>query len=255
MTWHDALDRHLTAAARLLAEHSPATAVVDERDGVVVTACGAAGPSFNPGWVVAPPADPDATIRWAYDTLAATGRPFCLHVPDDLSPAVAPALAGTGLVPEAMPAMAMVTPESVPAPPEWLRVERVGDPAELERHAIAMAVGFGAPNPRGALDVLVPSLLDDPATTMLNGYVDGADEPAATALCVVAEGLGGIYAVTVHEHARRRGAGAAITWAAVAAAARAGVPYVVLQASRMGEPVYSRMGFETVRGYHRYDPR
>jgi predicted acetyltransferase len=89
--------------------------------------------------------------------------------------------------------------------------------------------------------------------TLLNGYVDGAGTPAATAVCVVAEGLAGIYAVTVQEHARRRGAGTAMTWAAVAAAARAGVQRAVLQASPMGEPVYRRMGFEMVRPYHRYD--
>lgn len=253
MTELDPLDAHFVAAARLLAGHSPATAVLAERDGAIATACGAGGPSFNPGWVVTPPSDPDGATRWLYDTLAATGQPFCIHVAEDLRPAVAEPLTALGLVPAPLPGMAVAATEDVPAPPPWLRIERVTDAAMLETHAVAIGTGFGAPDPREALEIIVPSLLGDPTTTMLNGYVDGAGEPAATAVCVVAEGLAGIYAVTAHEHVRRRGVGAAMTWAAVAAAARAGVPRVVLHASPMGEPVYRRMGFETVRMYHRYD--
>ena len=42
-----------------------------------------------------------------------------------------------------------------------------------------------------------------------------------------------------------------MTWAAVAAGAGRGAAHVVLHASAMGLPVYERMGFETVRPYHR----
>lgn len=89
---------------------------------------------------------------------------------------------------------------------------------------------------------------------LLNGYAGGAETPCATALGIVAEGTVGVYAVTCHEHARRRGIGAAITLAAVAAGARAGATRAALQATGLGEPVYRRIGFETVRGYTRFVP-
>jgi GNAT superfamily N-acetyltransferase len=60
--------------------------------------------------------------------------------------------------------------------------------------------------------------------------------------------VGTIANVVVREPFRRRGFGAAITAAAAGACAEGGSRGVCLGASRMGYPLYLRMGFE-----HRYD--
>lgn len=72
---------------------------------------------------------------------------------------------------------------------------------------------------------------------------DAGMGPRSVGHTPVTAGVAGVYAITVHEAAHRRGFGTAMTWAAVAAGARAGVAAVVLQASDMGRPVYERMGF------------
>ncbi|HVF03479.1 MAG TPA: GNAT family N-acetyltransferase [Frankiaceae bacterium] len=249
----DPLDAHLVAASEDLARHSPRTALLARGDGVAVAAAGVSGQPFNVGWVVGQPHDPHAAVGWLRDVLAGTGRPYSVQVPEPFLPAVAEALAAHGLTASGpMPGMVRPATEDVPQLPPGLRIVRVADEAELVAHAVAVGTGFGAPDPRAMTDVLVPSLLADPSVAMFSGYVDGAPEPVATSVCAVAEGMAGIYAVTAHEPVRRRGIGAALTWAAVAAGARLGAPLAALQASELGEPVYRRMGFETVRTYHRF---
>lgn len=68
-------------------------------------------------------------------------------------------------------------------------------------------------------------------------------EPVATATALITGDTCGIYFVFTRKHARRQGIGAAITrHALLDSGARLGV----LGASAMGEPVYRRLGFETV---------
>lgn len=68
-------------------------------------------------------------------------------------------------------------------------------------------------------------------------------EPVATATALVSGDICGVYFVFTLPEARKQGIGAAITrHALVQSGARTGV----LGASPMGEPVYRRLGFETV---------
>lgn len=247
------LDTHLVAAMEQLGEHSPRTAVVARGPDAAVAAVGVGGPPFNMGIVLAPASDPAATVRFLLDTLATTGGGFSVQVRDALLPPVADALAAAGLTLDVvMPGMALRTTADVPPLPPGVRVERVTDEAALYAHTITMGTAFGAPDPEVTVDVLVPSLLADDRAVLFNGYVDGSDEPAATAVCAVAAGVAGIYAVGTLPAARRRGVGTAVTWAAVAAGAAAGAGVAALQATEVGEPVYRRMGFENVTRYHRY---
>ena len=256
MTWStptDALDAHLVAASSGLSRHSPRTAVVARGDGVAVAAAGAGGPAFNVGWVVGHPRDPRAAVAWLRESLAGTGQPYSVQVAEPFLADVVDALVASGFKPGvSMPGMVRPTTEDVPPLPPGLRIVRVEDETELVAHAIAVGTGFGAPDPRALTDVLVPSLLSDPEVAMFSGYLDGAADPVATSVCAVAEGVAGIYAVTTHEHVQRRGIGAALTWAALAAGARLGARVAALQASAPGEPVYRRMGFEALRTYHTF---
>jgi GNAT superfamily N-acetyltransferase len=68
-------------------------------------------------------------------------------------------------------------------------------------------------------------------------------------------GIAGVDTVTVAEAYRRRGLGAAVTAAALAAGRERGLTTGTLQAtSRAGRRVYERMGFETVGTYRMLRP-
>jgi predicted acetyltransferase len=64
-----------------------------------------------------------------------------------------------------------------------------------------------------------------------------------------AHGAAGVYVVTTAEANRHQGIGAALTAAALREGRERGLRVGTLQASAMGEPVYRRMGFETVAEY------
>lgn len=248
-------DRHLVGAISILCEHAGDAGLVSEHDHVVITAVGRGPDEFNTAWVLEAPTEPTPTLGWVHDQLAERPPAFIVQVPEQLSKGVRGALEGLGMeLSHRAPGMARATTTDVPPPPEGLRIAQVCDPAALEAHVAATAVGFGAPDPSAMQGLMPPSLLEDDRVACFNGYTDDTDVPSATAVSVVTEGVAGIYAITVHEPARRRGFGTAMTWAALAAGARAGVGAAILQASDMGRPVYERMGFAQIRVHHRYRP-
>jgi hypothetical protein len=79
------------------------------------------------------------------------------------------------------------------------------------------------------------------------GHLDG--EPASAAMAIVNNGVAGIYWVGTIEAARGRGLAWATTAAATNAGLELGAEIASLQASHMGEPLYERMGYETLYPY------
>jgi GNAT superfamily N-acetyltransferase len=74
------------------------------------------------------------------------------------------------------------------------------------------------------------------------GYVDGV--AVATSECHLSGGVAGLYSVSTLKAARRRGYGMALTLAPLLDARAEGYRTATLQASKDGEPVYARLGFE-----------
>ncbi|NMO51475.1 GNAT family N-acetyltransferase [Actinoplanes sp. TBRC 11911] len=84
----------------------------------------------------------------------------------------------------------------------------------------------------------------------LAGIVDGT----TVATCTLSLGteVAALYCIATDPAYRRRGIATALTVEAVRIAAESGRRVVTLQASSEGEPVYRRIGFETVSRYHCY---
>ncbi|MGA8745024.1 MAG: hypothetical protein WB507_04070 [Solirubrobacterales bacterium] len=74
-------------------------------------------------------------------------------------------------------------------------------------------------------------------------------EPLSIAMSIVSDGVAGIYWVGSVTTARGRGLGRTVTAAAVNAGFDLGAEIASLQASPMGESLYSAMGFEKVFNY------
>jgi ribosomal protein S18 acetylase RimI-like enzyme len=240
------LDAHFAAAIGVFAEHSP-TGRRAAYDGVLLTATGIGGAAFNAAWVTGPA--PSDALDAACDVLAGADAPYLVMVPEPYAAHCDPSLRGRGLtVAGTAPAMVRPATADLPPVPDGLRVERVRDERALDDLALTVAAAFGRAGARSP--VYVPSLLADERVALFTGY--DADGPVATAGLVTGAGQAGIYAVGVREEARGRGYGAALTRAAVAHAATTGYADVVLQATELGEPLYRRMGFATVRGYQVY---
>jgi ribosomal protein S18 acetylase RimI-like enzyme len=77
------------------------------------------------------------------------------------------------------------------------------------------------------------------------------DEPVSTATLLQSAGVGGIYWVGTREAWRGKGYAEACTRAVANAGFEAGARVIALQATRMGEPLYRRLGFRIV-GAHRW---
>jgi GNAT superfamily N-acetyltransferase len=131
--------------------------------------------------------------------------------------------------------------EEEPAP-AGLEIIRVDDRIALGHWIEVMRVGFGLPQEaRARLFELFVAVAFEPPTHTYLALLDG--RPVATSQLFTGAGVAGIYNVTSLPAARGRGIGTAITRAALLEARRQGHSLAILQASRLGYPVYRRLGF------------
>lgn len=154
-----------------------------------------------------------------------------------------------GLVPT-MPEPGMACPLdgwSPPPPPGDVSIEVVTDGAAFHEATQVMFDGFEMP-------ASVMPMFEDRYLSFCVGptamqrvflaRIDGA--PVATALGFVLDGVLGVYNVATIPAARRRGAGAAVTAAAMTDGRRRGAHTAILESSMMGRSVYERLGFRQV---------
>ncbi len=155
------------------------------------------------------------------------------------------AAAGLGFVHgESMPAMS-VTPDTLAGTslPAGYTCREV-TPDEAAAWSRAMAEGYGVPLPIAAL------LSVDRAAAHLPGpahyyAAEHKGQMVATSLVFLHDGYAGIYGVaTLPEH-RGKGLGAHLTAEPLRKAWELGYTTGLLQASEMGAPVYTRIGFKT----------
>jgi GNAT superfamily N-acetyltransferase len=128
--------------------------------------------------------------------------------------------------------------------PDNFNIIEVDDNETLKTWCNVTRTGFGIPE--GAENRLFEwfskdAELKQPVKFYL-GILDG--KPAATSIVYFGAGVAGIYFVATLPEARNMGIGFAITKKPLDAAREMGYRAGTLQASKMGEPVYKRMGFK-----------
>ena len=179
------------------------------------------------------------------------GVPWLWWVGPDSDPGVADGLLAAGAMQvEAMPVMAARTNrvDGFAGPP-GLSVEEVTGLDALGDYVAAYAPPLDVPLDQ--VDAVVDreaNRTDRPGELVrFSGRVGG--EVVGTSALLERDGVAGVYVVSTAESHRRRGIGAALTEAAVRAGRERGLRVATLQATSAGEPLYARMGFETVAEY------
>jgi hypothetical protein len=94
----------------------------------------------------------------------------------------------------------------------------------------------------------------EPHVHTVVAYLEG--RPVAAAQTLLSHGIAGVYWVGTVEAGRGKGLGETVTRAVTNRAFDLGAAANTLQASPMGEPIYTRMGYETLyhyRGFTRFE--
>lgn len=241
-----ALDANHLEAHRLFVGCS-STGEYRERRDVAIVSAGVPAEEFTWGFLKAPHDDVVAAAAFVEACFAGVSWPFRLGY-RDLSPERLALLTARGWTQrrDPTPGMALAIPAAIPAPPAGLVIEPVRTPAELRVYREAAFRGFGHPVAAAPI-FLGERLLAAPQVRMYAGRL--GDQVVATSMLVATNRVAGVYWVATLEEARGRGLGAALTWAAVAGGRDLGCSVASLQASKLGFPVYRRMGFEHVLDY------
>lgn len=182
----------------------------------------------------------------------ARGRGFSIWIrgdrPEDRDLSAAASEAGLQLVYE-MPEMVLESPVGEPHLPDGAELRRLSEAGQADDYwkvaaASYTSIGFppevfsGYSNHAGLLASNVAAFI---------AYLEG--EPVSIALTIVNHGVAGIYWVGSLEQARGKGLGRTVTAAATNAGFELGADIASLQASPMGKPIYSAMGYETLFDY------
>ncbi len=128
--------------------------------------------------------------------------------------------------------------------PQGLVIERVEDTKTMEKFSRVSRVCFEFPDFAGDafLDCWKSRGLD--SQSIFRSYVGLLnDEPVATSSMFLGAGVAGIYSIGTIPEKRRQGIGFAMTLRPLLEARKLEYRVGILQASKMGEPVYKKLGF------------
>lgn len=254
MTAFAALRSAVLADAAVAFAGVPGVEVIDEGDLVRSFAPGRPQPYVNAIARVALAADGLAARVGALDGLyGQAGLPTLWWIDDDTRPTgLAAMLAGLGLREaggEAVMALDLGAAPAWPADAPGVATRVVRTIEDLDAWIAVIAGAYGWSDParaelmRGLYDPRLPHGRDERRIQVL-GFLDGV--PVSAASLFLAAGQGWVTNVGTIPAARGRGAGGAVTVACLRLAVERGDPTAWLAASTMGEPVYARLGFQTV---------
>lgn len=126
--------------------------------------------------------------------------------------------------------------------PVGLNIKRVQDNKTMKQWINIFAQGFDLPSLVFEATYNFLSYADPNTTLLYLGSMN--NKPVATSLLNLAGGVAGIYNVATIPEARRQGVGTALTHTALQDACIRGYKVGVLEATKMGVPIYQSLGFQ-----------
>lgn len=247
-----ALDENFLDASRIFVIASGRGEYRERRD-VAIACCGLPAEALNWGFLKPPYSDLAATAAAVHAYFRERKLPFNLTFRDADPRRIVSELGALGWRrrEDPTPGMTLALPAAIPAASAGLSIEPVRTSAQLAAFREAAFRGFGYPVAVAPL-FLPERLIEMPQVRLFAGLVDG--EVVATSLLIATGSIAGIYWVATLEAHRGRGHGEALTWAAAAAGCEFGCTLASLQASKLGRPVYARMGFAHALDYEHLLP-
>jgi GNAT superfamily N-acetyltransferase len=230
----------LLAPSPLARYRSSAQRRQELHDGLALVADGGTGPDYNYALVTGE-MQAERLLKLA-ETFFKPGG-YAVVVESDMATAVEEHLPEHGWeMVEEEPAMLLAPVPDPPAPLPGLDIRLVTTARQFD--------DFMARLPMLRRWVASLEAAQDPDVALFVGYVGGALVAAGRLACI--DAVGEITSIETLETHRRRGIGTAMTWAAIAEAARRGCTAIMLTATEMGYPVYLRMGFRPICSYRTY---
>ena len=197
-------------------------------------------------------ADPDLLIGRANNFFSKRERGFSIWIREGIDEDLAQASERFGFV-ELLRQPEMVCNQRLPVPslPDGVEIRRVvtADDAAHFVEVNASAYTVYGMHPEvffQAFNSVRRMIL--PHVVAVVAYVEG--KPAAAALTLASHGIAGVYWVGTIEAYRGRGLAKAVVCEVTNAGFDLGARINTLQASVMGEPIYKKLGYETIF-YHR----
>jgi N-acetylglutamate synthase len=239
-------EANLIEAFRIVAR-ARAVGRLEEERGVVRIASGIPSATMNPVFVSEIPRNPTKTIARSKEFMDAAGVSRWSVVAFERAADVLASLPeAEGLtLRKILPGMVLgPIPSRTPPRPTGLTIRRATTPALWTQMILTGVEGLSGKAPKDASDW--PFELSRVVRGYV-GFVKGV--PVATSFGVAHRGVCGVFFVATLPPYRRRGIGAALTWQAIADGRRDGCRVAYLQATEMGLPVYSGMGFRKVTQY------
>jgi GNAT superfamily N-acetyltransferase len=242
-----ALDSNYLDACRIFVMHAD-TGEYRERKDVVIVSCGLPVETLNFGFLKPPYEHLATTAAAVNDYFAGRKLRFQLAFREDAGIRSIQRLESDGWrrKPDPTPGMTLAIPSSQRPLPSPLVIQEARTHEQLVAFREAAFRGFGYPVSAARI-FLGDRVLDTPQVRLYSGLVEGA--VVATSMLIATGVVAGIYWVATLEEHRGRGYGEALTSAAVAGGREFGCRIASLQASKLGRPVYERMGFEHVLDY------
>jgi ribosomal protein S18 acetylase RimI-like enzyme len=148
-----------------------------------------------------------------------------------------------------MPEMILTRRPEGPSLPDGAELRRLGSDPDAEDYWRIAAVAYadlGFPPETFGFYKNHAGLRAENVAAFI-AYLDG--QPVSIAMTIVSHRVAGIYWVGSLGRARGKGLGQAVTAAATDAGFELGADIASLQASPMGKPIYSAMGYEVVYDY------
>jgi hypothetical protein len=247
-------DLNLVEVLRHFARSQPA-GVVHEEAGIVCFAGSPVwpGPFDNGAFVLAARVEPREAVERATRFFDGLRPGYCIWSAEHHDPGVARAAEAAGLVSMGEGPPQMVLDHGLPdaVAREGVQLRPVVDDETRRDYLAVLADSFTTTQGTPA-EVLEGNFghvdaLHGPNVRAVVASLDG--EPAAGAFVLVSHGVAGVQYVGTVERARGRGLGELVTRWVSNAGFDLGARIAALQASEMGEPVYRRMGYQTVSRY------
>jgi ribosomal protein S18 acetylase RimI-like enzyme len=216
-------------------------AQVLELEGAVAVASGLPHPIANQALVLAD--TPAETFTDLQDFFERAGVPYALQIVDEVRERLEPAARAAGFAPAGeLPFMVCdPIPSSGPAPA--LEIALVHDQDSYDEIARILEAAFDIP--ASIAPAFVNAELEAAgAMAYFLGRIGG--RAVCTSSGFLGDGVVGIYCVGTLADARRHGAGARITRAAIDAGVARGADLAFLQSSKLGYRVYEGLGFRPV---------